>query len=86
MVSVDKLTEITTRKNAASRRRTSTRPRGAGAGTGRPERAAEAGHDQRDRRLVGLVYSNPEYDRLFKEQTGEFDQAKRKALVQHISP
>jgi len=26
-------------------------------------------------------YSNPEYDRLFKQQTGEFDPAKRKALV-----
>jgi peptide/nickel transport system substrate-binding protein len=29
-------------------------------------------------------YSNPEYDRLFTEQTGEFDQAKRKEIVQEM--
>ena len=29
-------------------------------------------------------YSNPEYDRLFTQQTGEFDPEKRKALVQEM--
>jgi peptide/nickel transport system substrate-binding protein len=29
-------------------------------------------------------YSNPEYDKLFQEQTAEFDQAKRKAIVQKM--
>jgi peptide/nickel transport system substrate-binding protein len=29
-------------------------------------------------------YSNPEYDKLYDQQTGEFDQAKRKAVVQQM--
>jgi len=29
-------------------------------------------------------YSNPEYDQLFKEQTAEFDPAKRKEIVQNM--
>jgi len=29
-------------------------------------------------------YSNPEYDQLFKEQTAEFDPAKRKEIVQRM--
>jgi peptide/nickel transport system substrate-binding protein len=29
-------------------------------------------------------YSNPEYDKLFQEQTAEFDQAKRKEIVQKM--
>ena len=29
-------------------------------------------------------YSNAEYDRLFKQQTGEFDTAKRKAIIQRM--
>jgi peptide/nickel transport system substrate-binding protein len=29
-------------------------------------------------------YSNPEYDKLYDQQTGEFDTAKRKAIVQQM--
>ena len=29
-------------------------------------------------------YSNPEYDRLFKQQTGEFDADKRKELIRQM--
>jgi peptide/nickel transport system substrate-binding protein len=29
-------------------------------------------------------YANPEYDRLFKQQTGEFDEAKRKDLIRQM--
>jgi peptide/nickel transport system substrate-binding protein len=29
-------------------------------------------------------YSNPEYDRLFNEQTGEFDQEKRKEIIRRM--
>jgi peptide/nickel transport system substrate-binding protein len=29
-------------------------------------------------------YSNPEYDKLFQEQTAQFDQAKRKEIVQKM--
>src|SRR3954469_16540919 len=29
-------------------------------------------------------YSNPEYDRLFKQQAGEFDTAQRKQIIQHM--
>jgi peptide/nickel transport system substrate-binding protein len=29
-------------------------------------------------------YSNPEYDRLYEQQSGEFDQEKRKALVKQM--
>ena len=85
VVSVDKLTEITTRKND---------------GVPAPDFDSFVwgwGGDPYDpSALLELVttgdiggssdsfYSNPEYDRLFKEQTAEFDPAKRRALVRRM--
>jgi peptide/nickel transport system substrate-binding protein len=85
VVSVDKLTEITTRKND---------------GVPAPDFDSFVwgwGGDPYDpSALLELVttgdiggssdsfYSNPEYDRLFKEQTAEFDPAKRRALVRQM--
>jgi peptide/nickel transport system substrate-binding protein len=85
VVSVDKLTEITTRKND---------------GVPAPDFDTFVwgwGGDPYDpSALLGLItsaeiggssdsfYSNPEYDRLFKEQTAEFDTDKRKELVQQM--
>jgi peptide/nickel transport system substrate-binding protein len=84
-VSTDKLTEITTRKND---------------GVPAPDFDTFvwgwAGDPYDPSALLKLVttdeignssdsfYSNPEYDRLFKQQTGEFDQAKRKEIVQQM--
>jgi peptide/nickel transport system substrate-binding protein len=85
VVSVDKLTEITTRKND---------------GVPAPDFDSFVwgwGGDPYDpSALLELVttgdiggssdsfYSNPEYDRLFKQQTGEFDADKRKELVRQM--
>jgi peptide/nickel transport system substrate-binding protein len=85
VVSVDKLTEITTRKND---------------GVPAPDFDSFVwgwGGDPYDpSALLELVttgdiggssdsfYSNPEYDRLFKQQTGEFDQEKRKELIRQM--
>jgi peptide/nickel transport system substrate-binding protein len=85
VVSVDKLTEITTRKND---------------GVPAPDFDSFVwgwGGDPYDpSALLELVttgdiggssdsfYSNPEYDRLFKEQTAEFDADKRRALVRRM--
>jgi peptide/nickel transport system substrate-binding protein len=84
-VSVDKLTEITTRKND---------------GVPAPDFDSFVwgwGGDPYDpSALLKLVttgeiggssdsfYSNPEYDQLFKEQTGEFDTEKRKELIRQM--
>jgi peptide/nickel transport system substrate-binding protein len=85
VVSVDKLTEITTRKND---------------GVPAPDFDTFVwgwGGDPYDpSALLKLVtsgeiggssdsfYSNPEYDQLFKEQTAEFDPAKRKEIVKQM--
>jgi len=85
VVSVDKLTEITTRKND---------------GVPAPDFDTFVwgwGGDPYDpSALLALItsgeiggssdsfYSNPEYDRLFKEQTAEFDNDKRKELVRQM--
>jgi peptide/nickel transport system substrate-binding protein len=85
VVSTDKLTEVTTQKND---------------GVPNPDFDAFvwgwAGDPYDPSTLLKLItteeigtssdsfYSNPEYDRLFKLQTGQFDQAERKKTVQQM--
>ena len=67
------------------RRRTSTPSSGAGAAT-RTTRASCSACSSRGE--IGAssdsFYSNPEYDRLFEEQSGEFDVEERKELIQEM--
>ena len=50
----------------------------------RPELPAQPLYHRRDRRLSDSFYSNPDYDRLYEEQAGEFDIAERKEIIQRM--
>jgi peptide/nickel transport system substrate-binding protein len=85
VVSVDKLTEITTRKvDGKAAPEFDTFIWGWGGDPYDPSAllklitTAEIGNNS------DSFYSNAEYDRLFKEQTGEFDPARRKELVRQM--
>jgi peptide/nickel transport system substrate-binding protein len=85
VVSVDKLTEITTRKNdGVPAPDFDTFVWGWGGDPYDPSALLKLVTTSEIGGSSDSFYSNPEYDRLFKEQTGEFDQAKRKALVQQM--
>ena len=85
VVSVDKLTELTTRRSTASRRRTSTRSSGAGAATRTTRaRCCQLITTSQIGGSSDAFYSNPEYDRLFDEQAGEYDLEKRKPIVKQM--
>ena len=51
----------------------------------RPELPAQHPDDRaRSAAPPTRIYSNPTYDRLFKQQAGEFDTAKRKEIIQRM--
>jgi peptide/nickel transport system substrate-binding protein len=85
VVSVDKLTEITTRKNdGVPAPDFDTFVWGWGGDPYDPSALLKLVTTSEIGGSSDSFYSNPEYDRLFKEQTGEFDQAKRKAIVKQM--
>jgi peptide/nickel transport system substrate-binding protein len=85
VVSVDKLTEITTRKNdGVPAPDFDTFVWGWGGDPYDPSALLELITTGNIGGSSDSFYSNPEYDRLFKQQTGEFDAAKRKALVRRM--
>jgi peptide/nickel transport system substrate-binding protein len=85
VVSVDKLTEITTRKNnGVPAPDFDTFVWGWGGDPYDPSALLKLVTTSEIGGSSDSFYSNPEYDRLFKEQTGEFDQTKRKALVRQM--
>jgi len=85
VVSVDKLTEITTRKeNGKMAPDFDTFVWGWGGDPYDPSALLKLVTTSEIGGSSDSFYSNPEYDRLFKEQTGEFDQAKRKAIVKQM--
>jgi peptide/nickel transport system substrate-binding protein len=85
VVSVDKLTEITTRKNdGVPAPDFDTFVWGWGGDPYDPSALLKLVTTSEIGGSSDSFYSNPEYDRLFKEQTGEFDQAKRKDLVRQM--
>jgi peptide/nickel transport system substrate-binding protein len=85
VVSVDKLTEITTRKvNGKMAPEFDTFVWGWGGDPYDPSALLKLITTDEIGGSSDSFYSNPEYDRLFKEQTGEFDPAKRKDLVRQM--
>jgi peptide/nickel transport system substrate-binding protein len=85
VVSVDKLTEITTRKeNGKMAPDFDTFVWGWGGDPYDPSALLKLVTTSEIGGSSDSFYSNPEYDRLFKEQTGEFDQDKRKAIVKQM--
>jgi len=85
VVSVDKLTEITTQKvNGKMAPDFDTFVWGWGGDPYDPSALLKLVTTDQIGGSSDSFYSNPEYDRLFKEQTGEFDQAKRKELVRQM--
>ena len=84
-VSVDKLTEITTRKNdGVPAPDFDTFVWGWGGDPYDPSALLKLVTTSEIGGSSDSFYSNPEYDRLFKAQTAEFDQAKRKDLVRQM--
>jgi peptide/nickel transport system substrate-binding protein len=82
VVSVDKLTEITTRKNnGVPAPDFDTFVWGWGGDPYDPSALLKLVTTDEIGSSSDSFYSNPEYDRLFKAQTGEFDPTKRKAIV-----
>ena len=85
VVSVDKLTEITTRKNdGVPAPDFDTFVWGWGGDPYDPSALLELVTTGDIGGSSDSFYSNPEYDRLFKEQTGEFDADKRKDLIRQM--
>jgi len=85
VVSVDKLTEITTRKVAGKPApEFDTFIWGWGGDPYDPSALLKLITTSEIGNNSDSFYSNPEYDRLFKEQTGEFDADKRKELVRQM--
>ena len=85
VVSVDKLTEITTRKvDGVSAPDFDTFIWGWGGEPYDPSGLLQLITTEQIGSLSDSFYSNPEYDRLFKQQTGEFDQTKRKELIREM--
>jgi peptide/nickel transport system substrate-binding protein len=84
-VSVDKLTEITTRKNdGVPAPDFDTFVWGWGGDPYDPSALLKLVTSSEIGGSSDSFYSNPEYDRLFKQQTGEFDTAKRKDLIRQM--
>jgi peptide/nickel transport system substrate-binding protein len=82
VVSVDKLTEITTRKNdGVPAPDFDTFIWGWGGDPYDPSALLKLITTGEIGASSDAFYSNPEYDQLFKQQTGEFDQAQRKATI-----
>jgi peptide/nickel transport system substrate-binding protein len=85
VVSVDKLTEITTRKNdGVPAPDFDTFVWGWGGDPYDPSALLKLVTTSEIGGSSDSFYSNPEYDRLFKEQTAEFDTAKRRELVRQM--
>jgi peptide/nickel transport system substrate-binding protein len=85
VVSVDKLTEITTRKNdGVPAPDFDTFVWGWGGDPYDPSALLELVTTGDIGGSSDSFYSNPEYDRLFKQQTGEFDADKRKELIRQM--
>jgi peptide/nickel transport system substrate-binding protein len=85
VVSVDKLTEITTRKNdGVPAPDFDTFVWGWGGDPYDPSALLELVTTDDIGGSSDSFYSNPEYDRLFKQQTGEFDADKRKELIRQM--
>ncbi len=85
VVSVDKLTEITTRKvGGKPAPEFDTFIWGWGGDPYDPSALLKLITTTEIGNTSDSFYSNPEYDELFKEQTGEFDAAKRKELVRQM--
>jgi peptide/nickel transport system substrate-binding protein len=85
VVSVDKLTEITTRKvDGVSAPDFDTFIWGWGGEPYDPSGLLQLITTEQIGSLSDSFYSNPEYDRLFKQQTAEFDEAKRKELIREM--
>ena len=85
VVSVDKLTEITTRQeNGKMAPEFDTFVWGWGGDPYDPSALLELITTSQIGGSSDSFYSNPEYDRLFKEQTGEFDPEKRKELIRQM--
>jgi peptide/nickel transport system substrate-binding protein len=85
VVSVDKLTEITTRQNdGVPAPDFDTFVWGWGGDPYDPSALLKLVTSDQIGGSSDSFYSNPEYDRLFNEQIAEFDQAKRKELVSQM--
>jgi peptide/nickel transport system substrate-binding protein len=85
VVSVDKLTEITTRKNdGVPAPDFDTFVWGWGGDPYDPSALLKLITTEEIGGSSDSFYSNPEYDSLFKQQTGEFDAAKRKELIKQM--
>jgi peptide/nickel transport system substrate-binding protein len=85
IVSADKLTEITTRKvNGKVAPDFDTFIWGWGGDPYDPSLLLNLLTTKAIGESSDAFYSNPEYDRLYTEQSGEFDQAKRKQLVSQM--
>ena len=83
IVSVDKLTEITTRKvDGKVAPEFDTFIWGWGGDPYDPSLLLNLLTTKAIGASSDAFYSNPEYDRLYEQQSGEFDQAKRKELVE----
>jgi peptide/nickel transport system substrate-binding protein len=84
-VSVDKLTEITTRKvDGKMAPEFDTFIWGWGGDPYDPSALLRLITTDEIGSLSDSFYSNPEYDRLFKEQTGEFDEERRRELIRQM--
>jgi peptide/nickel transport system substrate-binding protein len=84
-VSVDKLTEITTRKvDGKMAPEFDTFIWGWGGDPYDPSALLRLITTDEIGSLSDSFYSNPEYDRLFTEQTGEFDEEKRRDLIRQM--
>ncbi len=85
IVSVDKLTEITTRKvDGKVAPEFDTFIWGWGGDPYDPSLLLNLLTTKAIGASSDAFYSNPEYDRLYEQQSGEFDQAKRKELVKQM--
>jgi peptide/nickel transport system substrate-binding protein len=85
VVSVDKLTEITTREvNGKMAPDFDTFIWGWGGDPYDPSALLQLITTDQIGGSSDAFYSNPEYDRLFDEQAGEFDHAKRKELIRQM--
>jgi peptide/nickel transport system substrate-binding protein len=85
VVSVDKLTEITTQQvDGKMAPEFDTFVWGWGGDPYDPSALLELITTSQIGGSSDSFYSNPEYDRLFKQQTGEFDQEKRKELIRQM--
>src|SRR3954470_13982841 len=85
VVSVDKLTEITTqKKNGKMAPDFDTFIWGWGGDPYDPSALLKLVTTNEIGGSSDSFYSNPEYDKLFQEQTAQFDQAKRKEIVQKM--